>query len=271
MENNFINFRRERDFGQVFNSTFAFIRQEFGKLGSSIMFFAVPFITIVSIVTVYIQLHMYDWHIYLLLIVVSIVGHVMLMATVYCYIKLYVTHGRDNFTINDVFKEVGRNFFPLLGGGFIFGLLTGVGFIFCIIPGIVLGTFLSVMFTAIVIEKKGVGNAFNRSFQLVNLQWWWTLLLLIVLVILLWILSLILTIPGSLTTIVETYTNLTQGKAINFEANTFEIVYTAFATIVQELLNVILYVALAFHYFSLVEIKEKPSLAAKIAQIGDNE
>ena len=42
IEKEYIKLRRERDFGEAFNATFAFIKQEFNTLGKAILFFIEP-------------------------------------------------------------------------------------------------------------------------------------------------------------------------------------------------------------------------------------
>ena len=37
-----INFKQERDFGDLFNASFSFISQEFKRLATAILYFAVP-------------------------------------------------------------------------------------------------------------------------------------------------------------------------------------------------------------------------------------
>ena len=49
-----INFKQERDFGDLFNATFGFISQEFKRLGTAILYFVVPFLLLTAIaMTIY--------------------------------------------------------------------------------------------------------------------------------------------------------------------------------------------------------------------------
>jgi hypothetical protein len=50
-----INFKEQREFGQILNSTFAFLRQNFSKLGKALIFFAGPFLLLQGIAQVYYQ------------------------------------------------------------------------------------------------------------------------------------------------------------------------------------------------------------------------
>ena len=68
----------------------------------------------------------------------------------------------------------------LLGLTILAGLMIGIGLILIIIPGIVLGTFLSLAVPALLFERIGVFSAIGRSFELVSGRFWSILLLLLV-------------------------------------------------------------------------------------------
>lgn len=48
-----IDFRQQRDFGEVLNATFAFLRLNVGKLGKALLYYVCPFLIIQGIARVY--------------------------------------------------------------------------------------------------------------------------------------------------------------------------------------------------------------------------
>jgi hypothetical protein len=287
MEKPIIDFRKEREFGDVMNATFAFIGQEFKPLGKALLYYAVPAILFAAIGMAYYQSKALPMSLnpqtvqsnpfgyilefpglYLLVIVLTILSQTMVITTIYSYIKLYVRKGKDNFTLEEVWSGVGKYFFPALLSSLLTGLLAGLGMILCLAPGIFVGVSLILMIPSLIFEEKLFWDAFGRSFDLTKLAWWWTLLLIIVVFIIAGILGMVLQLPASIIIGVSVFQHaINQGSTVPESTQTFLVIYSALSTIVSTLLYTIPYTAIAFQFFNLVEKKERPSLADKISQI----
>ena len=63
-------------------------------------------------------------------------------------------------------------FAPLLVASFLVGLLVGVGFLLCCLPGIYFYITYAFVGQVVVLERLGVGEAFQRSQRLVTNHWW---------------------------------------------------------------------------------------------------
>ncbi|MFO7657863.1 MAG: hypothetical protein R6W78_12420 [Bacteroidales bacterium] len=295
MENPTIDFRRERDFGEVFGATFDFIRQEYKRIGTVFLYYVLPFLVIAALLMILAQYNYKDifsgisgsneavfsliggmifyW---VLLMASLLLAHTMIISATYSYVSLYVKKGRDGFTVSDVWNEMKRFILPVLGTNIVVGLLVAVGTIACLIPGIYLGISLSIILIALIYEDKGFSKAFSRSFELTKQNWWMTLLIIIIAYLLTYILSIVIQIPAMLigigsfwTTIQEMISN--PGNAVDPSGffNTTYIVVTSISSVITYILYVIPNLILAFWYFSLVETKEKPSLMEKIEKIGE--
>jgi len=289
MENPKIALYKVREFGDIFNVTFAFIKQEFKPLGRVIMVFVLPFILIQGIVTAIFQTSYTSmlkntdiftnglgtfWatfmSTYLLFIAVTIVVQTMIFSTIASYLKLY-SKSENEITVGDVANEIKKYFFPILGAIIISFIITVIGFVLCIIPGIYLGVSLSVFLIALVMEDKGIGDAFSRSFQLVKTQWWGTFLLLFVSVILLYIVIMIFQIPAMIFGFTKVMHSITTHENPMEMFGPVYIIYTSIITAIQQLIYIVPIIIIAFQYFNLVEIREKSSLNQKINAIGQNE
>jgi hypothetical protein len=104
-------------------------------------------------------------------ILISIVAGVLYAGYV---VKLVqdVRDGRRDFSIGELFSAAA----PYIGTLFLNGLLAGIaitiGFILIIVPGLILITIWSVIAPSIVVEDRGVIEAFGRSRELVRGNGW---------------------------------------------------------------------------------------------------
>jgi hypothetical protein len=290
MEQNPINFKQVRDFGEIFNATFTFIRQEYKLLLKAVLYYAVPVLIVAAILGVLVSIKQQQFtnalrtsdladisdpwstlggtykYIFLSMLV-YVLGMCALQCTVLGYIRLYVLKGKDNFTLEDVWSEVKTNIFPVLGISILMAILVVIGFVLCIIPGIYLGISLCLILIAFIYERNGFSDAFNRSFQLTRQNWWLTLGINLVFLIMVYMIMLLLSLPAILLGLKSFLGNFSNtGTSIEF-STAFYIV-NSITSVFTYILLTLPAIGLAFHYFSLVEMKERASLHDKIEQIG---
>ncbi|HET7455563.1 MAG TPA: hypothetical protein VFJ76_08585 [Solirubrobacterales bacterium] len=83
-----------------------------------------------------------------------------------------VQDGRLDASVGDLMRSVLPVLGPLIGAGILAGIGVAVGFFLLIVPGLILLTMWAVIAPVIVIERRGVFDAFGRSRQLVKGQGW---------------------------------------------------------------------------------------------------
>lgn len=152
-----INLRQVRDFGETFNTSIKFIRQNFKLFMKSLLFIAGPFLLISSIAGAFYQanaitmqsrlqsgmmeygnnpmdivLEQFGWT-YLIFIVASILANLALVGTVYSYMITYAEKGPGQFTVSDVSSKLIQN------AGGILSTFFGLTLLFILIIGIVMG------------------------------------------------------------------------------------------------------------------------------------
>ena len=83
-----------------------------------------------------------------------------------------IRDGKVDLTIREVFRRVEPRLWTLLAVGLIAAIGVAGGLILFIIPGLVLLTFWSVTVPAVILENRGVVDAFRRSMRLVSGDAW---------------------------------------------------------------------------------------------------
>jgi hypothetical protein len=103
--------------------------------------------------------------------VVSVVGTTLYTGFV---VKLVedVRDGKRDFTVGELFSAAAGVVGVLLLNGILKAIAVTIGFILVIVPGLILLTIWAVTAPAIVVERRGVIDAFGRSLELVRGQGW---------------------------------------------------------------------------------------------------
>ena len=283
-----INFKRERDFGEVFNVTFQFLKQEYKGIGRSFAFFVLPVLLIAAVLNVFVGLEQQkvaqdltqmdpmaggnpfaavgSTFVYTFFtILLYLISFAVLKCMVYSYIKLYIEKGPGAFSTDDVWSGITKIIFPVLGTSLLVGLLVGVGFILCVIPGIYVGVSLSLIYMTLVFEQNGFGDAFSRSFRLTAKKWWVTLGLIVVSYLIIYGITLVFSIPGMIMGITTVFTMQNPEEFIGFSTGFY--IYSSVINLISYTLFIIPTLVIAFHYFSIVEEIDTPTLEQNIDQI----
>jgi Uncharacterised protein family (UPF0259) len=83
-----------------------------------------------------------------------------------------VRDGRRDFSVGELFSAAAPYIGTLLLNGILAGIAVTIGFILLIVPGLILITIWSVIAPSIVVEDRGVIEAFGRSRELVRGNGW---------------------------------------------------------------------------------------------------
>lgn len=280
-----INLEKERDFTDVINTTFSFIKQEFKPLMKTVLLcVGLPIIIASSFAAIYSQnamANMFDalqgntianpqsfTAIVFGLVANLLMGIVVMFLSglVASYLAEYRDKGHNGFVTSDVW----RRFVSKLGTFILFSIVSSiiiiVGFLLCLVPGIYLMVPLSLGISIIYLENTNLSQTFDRSFRLVKNNWWNTFGLILTVMIIISVLSALLSLPTMIIALVKGLTASTGGDSTM--GSTLPIVITTVvASIVQYLLYIMFYVAVGIQYFNLKEIKDQTSLFQKVSEI----
>ena len=125
-----INFRQVRDFGEIFNVSVKFLRQNFKQFFQALIFIAGPFVLISAIAGAFYQSNAVSivsaarmgqsdvfsqfGFTYLIFIIAAITANLALIGTVFSYMINYMEKGPGGFTLNDVRQTLVSNIGNLL-------------------------------------------------------------------------------------------------------------------------------------------------------------
>ena len=113
--------------------------------------------------------------------VIAVIGSILAIVLQGLYTGMVVElvndtrDGRLDASIGGLIGQVTPVLLTLIVASFLAGIGITVGFILCIIPGVILATMWSVVAPSIVVERRGVFDAFSRSWELVKPNFWQTL------------------------------------------------------------------------------------------------
>jgi hypothetical protein len=129
-------------------------------------------------------------------IAVGLIGQVLYTGYV---VKLVqdARDGRLDQSMGELFSAAAPYVGTLILNGIIYGIAVACGFFLVVVPGLILVTIWAVVAPSIVVENRGVGEAFGRSRELVRGNGWnvfFTILLTLLIVI---VVSLVFAIVGA--------------------------------------------------------------------------
>jgi hypothetical protein len=177
-----ISLLEARDFGETFNVSIKFLRQNFKLFFKSMLFLAGPFllasalagalyssnsISMMSASRMLMSnpLAFYGWP-FLAFILTSIVANIMLMSTVFSFMLNYLEKGPNAFTVNDVAKTLIKN----IGKIFVlFLVLTLIGIFLFVIFAFIIGAITAIV--PVLGILFAVGIFFGMMILLPPLMW----------------------------------------------------------------------------------------------------
>ncbi len=210
----FIEFKNERDLGGILTDTFMFIRENWKEYFLTILKIVGPVLVVALALMVLFMFSMSDFFsdidafgpnpfeiisemlswIFGILFLYIMLYTLLSMSSLY-FIKSYIKNsGRPDF--NEVKADILQNIWKFIGLSILITIVTVFGAIFCYIPGIYLGTVLSLATSIMVFENKSIGDSFSHCFVLIKDQWWNTFGVLLVVWTLLMILGQAFSIPA---------------------------------------------------------------------------
>ncbi len=287
--NNYIEFKKQRELGEILSDSFVFIRNEFKPFLGTILKIVGPYILVMLISMGFYMytigdifnltaigntsISTYSPFIMILavlaLILSSIAAYVLAQGTVLHYIKSYIDN-RGTTNYDEIRSGVYGSFWSLIGLGIIVGLSVFIGAMFCLIPGIYLAVPLSVSFAILVFLKKDTMESYQYSFTLIKENWWITFATLFVIYIIVAIASYAFSLPTIIYSWIKMGVFSGEMDAENFNVfnDPIYLLLNILSTLVQFLMNIIFLVATSLIFFNLNEKKNFTGTFERIESLG---
>lgn len=283
--NTIINFKKERELGDIISDTFKFLRLNFKPLMLSVFKYAGPALLVVIIAFVIYTKSFGDFNFFvnnselfsvsffgaiILLLIAAVIFYALLYCTVLSFIDSYE---KNNGQVNhqEVKEGVKNNFFSAIGVSFLVSIISVFGFILCFFPGIYFGVSLSTAFAILIIGKKSAGETINQSFALIKGEWWITFATLFVTFILYYVIVFIGQIPQYIYFFIKAFTIAQKVSAD--PSNLIDwpyIVLSAIGVFIQYIAQTIIVITTAFIYFNLNEKKNHTGAIETIESLGNS-
>lgn len=289
MQNQYINFKRKREIGEIITDTFKFLRRNFKPIFRNIFkIVGIPFIILIvasaynaqstfnsgSLLNVEDPFGVFNSTsglISTLLVYVAVfIFLTFLNATVMSIIKSYMTNEGTiiDSEVSTLIKEKIADI-ALAGLGKWFALI--IGFMLCFIPGVYISIPFFLIFPILIFENKKVAEVFSDCFDLIKDNWWITFATVIVLGLLWYIISLIFSLPLMLYMGVKMFTSI-QENSLSDPSSMFDIgtiILTVIASALQYIVYVFIPIGAAFIYYNLNEQKNQTGTLEQIDRLGE--
>ncbi len=274
-----IELRRLRDFGQIINDSFTFLKENFKPLFKALFIICGFFILVSTVTTVFtymnittvvnINLNSYDAQSRPLEYFVSalVSAFILLLTQAFihlvtlCYISVYLQKNNTTPTLAEVWGYFRFYFFRVLGSGILIFFILAIATMLCFIPGIYMAPVSYLIIPIIVIENSSFSYAFNKSFRLIKNNWWLVFGVIFVM-------SLIVIVAGSIAGIPMTFITL-GNRFLSLKNFTLPliIIFSVLRNIIL-LAYVLPAIAVCLCYFNLAEEKDGTGLMDRIGKFG---
>lgn len=278
-----IELRKIRDFGQNFNDTFGFLRQNFKPIITSALAICGLFMMAQAIfngifesrsANIFTMLFRtgrgaYDyarysdsfWIIYFLTVTFNYLTYISLKTLMGAYFKFYLENDGQEPSISQIWDIFRAYFFRVFLYSIPVGILTTLGYFLCLAPGVYLAVVWVPFSMVVMIEDTTFNGAFNRCFEIIKNNFWISLAIYLV-SYLIFLFS---------TVIIKGLTSFLGGIISYFIAEdigpTVSII-TSFLNIFSYIFYIIFFITAALQYFTLVEQRDGTGMLSRIEGIG---
>lgn len=287
--NNYLEFKKKRDLGEILGDTFAFLRTQLKPFFNTFFKIAGPYLVIFLICNAFyaytvgglmnFNIESSNEVTNVLMVFVAALVFILSMGAAYAmaqsvtlnYIKNYVeNNGVINF--DQIKSEVYNTFWKFIGLAFLVGICIIIGFMFCLVPGIYLYVPLTLSFSILIFNKKSVGDAFSYSFSLIKDYWWITFATMLVVGIVVAVAGYAFSVPSAIYMYAKMGVFSAEIDPSNMGDTLIDPIGIAINTITalfQYLLSIITVVAGALIYFDLNERKNLTGTMERIKSLGN--
>ncbi len=284
-----IELSKPRDFGEIVNDTFTFIKQNFKPLIKCFFTFCGFFLLVGAVFSCLQQVQTIDalnsanaygtetatgfsglrtlGLDYLLAMAFLFLTIATAEITVFCYLSLYKEKGNVPPAVAEVWGYMKYYFMRSFTALILIYIMLVIGFVLCLVPGLWLYPIFALILPVMIFENTTFGYAFSHCFRLIKDFWWVTFGAIVISGIIGILCAGVVAMPASLANMIVMLVNIKRGVR-------FSVGLTIAASVLQHLAYVfyiIPMIATALCYFNLTEVKEGTSILNRIEGFGKEE
>ncbi|MCG9972715.1 hypothetical protein [Christiangramia crocea] len=285
MSQEFIQFKKQRELGEILSVTFKFLRENYKPAGRIFLKLVGPvFILLIASVTYYAWATLdfsfmsasgFDSSGFVISAALMLLAYLLyittMTGTVYHIIKSYMTN-QGEIISTEVVNGMKSDFGKLLLLTFISWILIFAGMLLFILPGIYLAIPLSLASAVLVFRREGVMDSISDCFQLVKNNWWMTFATLLCIGLIVYLIGLIFQLPVLFFYMIKAFIIASEGSAADVSEvfGPGYIILNVITSIFQYLIYSITPIGVAFVYFNLNEKQNFTGAYETIQKLGNN-
>jgi hypothetical protein len=291
--NNYVEFKKERDLGAIISDTFKFLRLEWKPFFGTILrtaflpiiiaigglfFYMYSFPSIFGSLGMNLDEGVYETPNFGMLftsitfmMLFFLIAYVIMNITALYYIQLYIENkGRVDFMM--IQERVKDKFWSFTGLFILAGLIVMASALLCFFPAFYTGAVLSLAAPILVYNKLGATDAIGYSFRFVNGHWWETFGVMLVVGIITTIIGYIFSVPAIIYFFVKMGTVLTENDPVALANSMQDPIYLALngiSYVGQFILYAVTLISNVFLYFDIAEQKYGTGTNEQIDNLGN--
>lgn len=292
----YIEFKKQRELGEIFSDTFAFIRNEYKPLFKTIISIAGPYLLFFLFALVF-----YIYTIggqfkfdftnpesnaglfsganalmfvlaYFVYITAAILAYIFTVSTVLHYMKTY-EENKSVVNLQEIRDHVNRSFWGFLGLTILKVLTLIVACVICCIPVLYFMVPMAVVMPIYVFTKRDATDSYSESYSLIKDEFLMTFLTVLLLWILVIVLSSIFALPATIYTYIKmgVFSGEIDPTSLNSIVDPVYIILNVLSQFFQFLSNIVIVISSVFIYFNLNERKNFTGTFERIESLGKTE
>lgn len=282
-----LEFRKLREFGEIINDMFQFIKQNFRPLMKTYIYLCGFFVLAGMLAAIMYQVglqkigfgnggnqavsnpltrfsQIFTFN-YFLVIIFSVLNYTAIVVSTLSFIALYVQKGNQAPSVEEVWAYFKYYFLRVFGSSIAISIFLIVCLLFCGLPFFYVFPAMSLFYSVMVLENGSFEYSFSRSFKLLKDQWWVTAGAILVIWIITYACMSMASMPAIILTMVSAFTKASGGLS------TLIIVVSTVIQYVCQVFMVLPVIGVTLCYFNLAERLDNTGLLERINQLGKSE
>ncbi len=280
--NDFIQFKRQREIGEIISHSFRFVRLNYKTFLKLLLKYAGPAFIVLIAAVVYYSYTTLDGTFsgnltnmggfflsFVVLAVCMLIYYAAIYTTIFSLIESYIKN-EGKISSAEVGSSVKQNLGKMIGLNIISAILITAGTFLFIFPAIYLMVPLTIANAVLIFDKQSISDSIGGAFNLVKDNWWMSFISIFVIWLIIYIIGMAVQMPIMIYSFIKAFTMAEEGSAADM-SQIFDWVYllvTIISSVIQYVLYSILPVGIALIYFNLNEKKNFTGTYERIENLG---